>query len=92
MKEVFGFISQGRIHLPKMDIMHREYRLKEIEEEIKKAESQKKLAVLIMFISIFFLWPLLIIGGIMYYNENNKLKELNKEKKELSYQNYYDTL
>ena len=71
--------------------MHREIRLKEIEEEIKKAESQKKLAVLIMIISIFILWPLLIIGGIMYYNENNKLKELNKEKKELSYQNYYDT-
>ncbi len=74
-----------------MDIMHRENRLKEIEEEIKKAESQKKLAILIMIISIFIPWPLLIIGGFMYYSENNKIKELNKEKKELSYQNYYDT-
>ena len=55
----------------------------EIEAEIKKAKSDKNTAIVLMVISIFFLWPLLIIGGIWYSSADNKLKSLEAEKNQL---------
>ena len=55
----------------------------EIEAEIKKAKSDKNTAIVLMVVSIFFLWPLLIIGGIWYSSADNKLKALEGEKNQL---------
>lgn len=55
----------------------------EIEAEIEKAKSDKNTAIVLMVISIFFLWPLLIIGGIWYSSADNKLKSLEAEKNQL---------
>ncbi len=63
--------------------MNLEIRLMEIEAEIKKAKSDKNTAIVLMVISIFFLWPLLIIGGIWYSSADNKLKSLEAEKNQL---------
>lgn len=55
----------------------------EIEAEIKKAKSDKNEALAVMIISIFLLWPLLIIGGIWYSSADNKLKALENEKQQI---------
>ena len=55
----------------------------EIEAEIEKAKSDKNTAIVLMVVSIFFLWPLLIIGGIWYSSADNKLKSLEAEKNQL---------
>lgn len=62
-----------------------EYRLKEIEQEIKNAESNKKTGTVLMIISIFMLWPLLIVGAIVYSNANSKINRLNEEKKQIMF-------
>ena len=64
-------------------------RLMQIEHEISKAESNKRTACIMMFISIFFLWPLLIFGAIKYKNAKEKIDELNDEKKQIMFQNYF---
>ena len=61
------------------------YRLVEIENEIAKAESTKKTAIILMIISLFLLWPLLIVGLIMYFNANSKINNLNAEKNRILY-------
>lgn len=60
-------------------------RLAEIEDEIKKAESNKVGAIIMMVVSLFFLWPLLIVGGIMYSNANKKIEALNAEKRSIMF-------
>lgn len=68
----------------------KELRLAEIESEIKKAESEKNTAVVMMVVSIFFLWPLLIFGAIQYDKAKKKIGELNEEKKKIMFQDYFD--
>ena len=63
-------------------------RLAEIEDEIKKAESNKVGAIIMMVVSVFFLWPLLIVGGIMYSNANKKIEVLNAEKRNIMFMGY----
>ena len=65
-------------------------RLSQIDYEIKKAEGEKNNACIMMVVSIFFLWPLLIVGAIMYNKANKKIEELNNEKKQIMFQNYMD--
>ena len=77
-----------------MDNM-KKFRLAQIENEIKKAEEQKNIAIIMMIISIFFLWPLLIIGAIKYNNANRKIARLDEEKAALIFlpdQDQYFTL
>ncbi len=62
-----------------------EYRLKEIEQEIKNAESSKTTGIVMMIVSIFMLWPLLIVGGIVYSNAKSKINRLNEEKKQIMF-------
>lgn len=73
-----------------MNNMHnmKEIRLSQIEDEIKKAESEKNTACIMMVVSMFFLWPLLIVGVIMYNNAKKKIEELNNEKKQIMFQDY----
>ena len=59
-------------------------RLLEIDAEIKKANDEKTTAFIMMIISIFLLWPLLIIGGIWYSSANKKIASLENEKKRIS--------
>ena len=66
----------------------KEMRLAQIEDEIKKAESEKNTACIMMVVSIFLLWPLLIVGAIMYNNAKKKIEALNNEKKQIMFQNY----
>lgn len=68
----------------------KELRLAEIETEIKKAESEKSNAVVLMVISLFFLWPLLIFGAISYDKAKKKIEALNEEKKKIIYQDYFN--
>ena len=63
-----------------------EYRLKEIEQEIKKAEGNKTTGMVLMIVSIFMLWPLLIVGAIVYGNANSKINRLNEEKKQIMFE------
>ena len=67
-----------------MDNM-KELRLAQIENEIKRAEDQKSSAVIMMIISIFCLWPLLIVGAIRYSDANKKITQLNEEKTALMF-------
>ena len=64
----------------------KELRLAQIEKEIKRAEDQKSSAVIMMIISIFFLWPLLIVGAISYSDANKKITQFNEEKIALMFQ------
>lgn len=71
-----------------MDERYKQMRLMEIEQEIKKAESSKSGGVVMMVVSIFFLWPLLIVGIIVYNNANKKINELNEEKKRIMFEDW----
>ena len=71
-----------------MDERYKQMRLMEIEQEIKKAESSKSGGVVMMVVSIFFLWPLLIVGIIVYSNANKKINELNEEKKRIMFEDW----
>lgn len=68
--------------------MHKEMRLAQIENDLKKAESQKKTAIVMMVVSIFFLWPLIILGIIQYNNANKEIEKLNQEKQQIILQDY----
>ena len=68
----------------------KELRFAEIESEIKKAESEKNTAVIMMVVSMFFLWPLLIFGAIQYDKAKKKIEELNEEKKKIMFQDYFN--
>ena len=73
-----------------MNNIDKKLRLAEIEEKIKKAEGKKSIAIVLMVISIFCLWPLLIVGIIMYISANNNINELNEEKKNIMLIEYYN--
>ena len=68
--------------------MFKEMRLAQIEEEIKKATSDKNTACIMMVVSLFFLWPLLIFGAIQYDKATKKIEQLNQEKQQLMFQDY----
>lgn len=68
-----------------------EYRLNEIEQEIKKEESNKKTGTVLMIISIFMLWPLFIVGIIIYSNANKKINWLNEEKQKIMFEEWKET-
>ena len=70
--------------------MNKDLQLAEIDSKIKKAESEKSSACIMMVVSFFFLWPLLIVGIIQYNNANKKIEELNEEKKNIMLQEYFD--
>lgn len=65
-----------------------EFEIDQIDSEIKKAKESKNTGIVIMIVSIFFLWPLLIVGGIMYSNANNKEKELTSKKSRIEHEIY----
>ena len=67
-----------------------ERRIIEIDSEIKSAEGQKIAATILIIISFFCLWPLLIVGIIMHCNANSKINKLNDEKKQIMFMNYYN--
>lgn len=70
-----------------MEEFYRKMRLMEIEQEIKKAEHNKNSGVVMMVVSIFFLWPLLIVGLITYSNANKRINDLNDEKRRITFEN-----
>lgn len=70
--------------------MDKNFQIMEIEDKIRKAESRKGTAVVLMIISIFCLWPLLIVGIIMYNNANKEINYLNEEKKRIMFENYFN--
>ena len=70
--------------------MYKEMRLAQIENDLKKAEGQKKTAIVMMVVSIFFLWPLLILGIIQYNNANKEIEKLNQEKQQIILKDYLD--
>lgn len=70
------------------DIEDLEFEIDQINRDIKKAQEGKNTGIVLMIVSIFFLWPLLIVGGIMYSNNNNKEKELTSKRARLEHEIY----
>ena len=67
-------------------------RIKQIDEEIKKQERDKGAGVVLIIISIFALWPLIIVGIIQINHSNKRIAELQQEKQTIVIQmseNYY---
>lgn len=58
-------------------------KINEINAEIQTKEGSKKTGIILMVVSVFMLWPLLIVGGIMYSNANNRIKALEQERNNL---------
>lgn len=54
-----------------------------LDQQIKSAESSKSTGLILMIASLVILWPLLIVGGIMYGSADNKIKDLNMQKQTL---------
>lgn len=65
-----------------------QWQLAQIDEKIKQAEGSRRNGVILMVISLFFLWPLLIVGIIIYHNANKEIERLNDEKKALMFNNW----
>lgn len=70
------------------EIKDLEFEIDQIDSEIKKAKESKNTGILFMIVSIFFLWPLLIVGGIIYLNANSKEKELISKKSRIKHEIY----
>ena len=70
------------------EIKDLEFEIEQIDSEINKARESKNTGIVLMIVSIFFLWPLLIVGGIMYSNANNKEKELTSKKSRINHEIY----
>ncbi len=71
-----------------MQSNYTQIRLMEIEREIKSAESDKRNGIIMMIVSLFFLWPLLIVGIVVYNKANNKINLLYDEKKNIMFMQY----
>ena len=71
-----------------MDNFNMGNQLSRSEEDIKKAEGKKKTATILMIVSIFCLWPLLVVGIIMYISANNNINQLNEEKQKIMFMKY----
>ena len=54
-----------------------DWQIATLDQQIKSAESSKNTGLILMIASVIVLWPLLIVGGIMYGSANNKIKDLN---------------
>ena len=63
-------------------------KLFDIDSQIKQKEGNKKTAIVLMIVSIFLLWPLLIVGGIMYATANNSINALQSSKEQLMQQKF----
>ena len=59
---------------------YRERRLLEIDRQISEAEGNKNTGTILMIVSLFMLWPLAIVGIVIYFNANSKIKRLKTEK------------
>lgn len=66
-----------------MAIQQIDLRISEINAEIQTKEGSKKQGITLMIVSVFFLWPLLVVGGIMYTSANNRVKALEQERAHL---------
>ena len=71
-----------------LEIETLKFKVGQIENELKKVKENKGVAIVMMIVSIFFLWPLLIVGGLMYLNNNSKANELNSKKSRLEHEIY----
>ncbi len=60
-----------------------DWQIATLDQQIKSAESSKNTGLILMIASVIVLWPLLIVGGIMYGSANNKIKDLNMQKQAL---------
>ena len=63
-----------------------QFKIDEIDEKINKEKSNKTTGVVLMIISIFFLWPILIVGIIIWSKANNEVDKLETEKKKLEWE------
>ncbi len=57
--------------------------LLELDKQIKSAESSKSTGLVLMVVSLVILWPLLVVGGIMFASANSKIKDLESQKQRL---------
>lgn len=69
-----------------MSIEHLKMRLFEINQQINTAKNNKSIGLILMIVSIFFLWPLLIVGIIMYISNDKKINELEIEKRRIQWE------
>ena len=58
-------------------------RLIQIEEEISKNQKKKTTGIILVIISLFCLWPLMIVGIILWANADKSIKKLEKERADI---------
>lgn len=69
--------------------MDKRIQIEEIEYKIKAAEEKKKNAVILMIVSVFFLWPLMIVGAVMHDGACKEINRLNEEKNKILFEEYF---
>lgn len=72
--------------------MDKFFQNQDIENKIREAEEKKKTAVILMVASLFFLWPLMIVGAIMHDRACKEIHRLNEEKNRIMYEEYLKEL
>lgn len=60
-----------------------EQRIVEIDTEIEKQKSKRTIGIVLVIVSLFFLWPLMIVGIILWVQANKQINKLLDEKKQL---------
>ena len=56
-------------------------RLEEIKGAIKKQEGKRTIGIVLVIISIFCLWPLMIVGAALWGSANKKIDKLLEEER-----------
>ena len=60
-----------------------EIKIEDINKKIRKEQDNKNIGIVLIIVSLFCLWPLMIVGIILIVNANKKIGNLENEKMEL---------
>ena len=58
-------------------------RLIKIDEEISKYQKRKTTGIVLVIISLFCLWPLMIVGIVLWTTADTNIKKLEKERSDI---------
>ena len=66
-------------------------RLEEIKGLIKKQESKRTTGIVLIIISLFCLWPLMIVGIVLWVGANKEINNLLEEEKHIKTKDILNT-
>lgn len=58
-------------------------RIDQIDADIKKEEKKRTTGIILFVISFFFLWPLFIVGLILWIGANGNIRRLQDERQNI---------